>query len=266
MLSQEQAATFASAGWLLLPDVFSADEVAAIGKEAKRIAEFDTPQHALEADGAHVKTVYGVHLLSPLLARLPRDHRLLEPARTLLGGDVYLHQTQLNPKAPFHGSSWDWHQDYLYWQRTDGMPRPEALSAAVFIDDVTEFNGPMFVISGSHHNLLEEEKSAQADGLKAVPKGTKDTIGQTALAAFIAEHEMASIKGSRGSVFVFHGSLLHSSTPNLSPACRSLLIIRYNRVDNALPPLPDARPEWAASRNPALLRPLAENLLGGPSA
>lgn len=261
MLSQEQAETFARAGWLLLPDVFSVEEVAAIGKESRRIAELDTPQHVFEADDAHVKTVYGVHLLSPLLARVPRDHRLLEPARALLGGDVYLHQTQLNPKAPFHGSSWDWHQDYLYWKRTDGMPRPDALSAAVFIDDVTEFNGPMFVISGSHHNLLEEDTSTEADGLKAVPKGTRHTIGEAALAAFIAEHEMTSVKGSRGSALVLHGSLLHSSTPNLSPACRSMLFIRYNRVDNALPPLPDARPEWAASRNPELLRPLAENLL-----
>jgi Phytanoyl-CoA dioxygenase (PhyH) len=39
--------------------------------------------------------------------------------------------------------------DFVYRQREDEMPRPHALTAAVFLDDVTDSGGPILVIPGT---------------------------------------------------------------------------------------------------------------------
>ena len=68
----------------------------------------------------------------------------------LLGGPVYVHQFKINGKAAFDGDVWQWHQDYGTWARDDLMPEPRAMNVALFLDDVTEFNGALMIIPKSH--------------------------------------------------------------------------------------------------------------------
>ncbi len=48
------------------------------------------------------------------------------------------------------GDWWEGHQDYTYWKKDDGMPEPNVLTAMIFLNDVTEFNGQMLLIPKSH--------------------------------------------------------------------------------------------------------------------
>ena len=93
-----------------------------------------------------MRSVYGSHETNALFRRLCHDSRLVEPAMQLLDGPVYLHQLKVNAKLGMVGDVWEWHQDFIFWLREDGMPRPLALTAAVFMDDVNEFNGPLLFI------------------------------------------------------------------------------------------------------------------------
>src|SRR3546814_9075899 len=68
----------------------------------------------------------------------------------MLGGEVYVHQFKINGKAAFDGDVWQWHQDYGTWAADDDMPAPRAMNLAVYLDEVTEFNGPLLFIPGSH--------------------------------------------------------------------------------------------------------------------
>ena len=61
-----------------------------------------------------------------------------------------MHQFKINGKMAFEGDVWQWHQDYGTWFNDDLMPTSRAMNVAIFLDDVTEFNGPLLFIPGSH--------------------------------------------------------------------------------------------------------------------
>lgn len=265
MLTDDQIKYFNEQGYLVLPEVFTMSEVDALIAEARTVAKSDSPQRIMEKDGELVRAVYGVHLLSPTFELLTRDERTVGPARKLLHNDVYIHQTQLNPKAPFRGDVWEWHQDFLYWARDDGMPEPRVLSVAVLLDDVTEFNGPIFVINGSHSLDLESQTSTYADTWVDAAQGFRHRVENDILARIMEERGLFSIRADRGSVVVFDGRLLHCSPPNLSSSMRTILFIRYNAIDNALRPVPEPRPDWVASRNPHVVKSINGSFLNASS-
>ena len=43
---------------------------------------------------------------------------------------------------------------------------------------------------------------------------------------------IVSLKGTAGTVFLFHLNILHASPPNMSPYQRRAYILRYNSVNN----------------------------------
>lgn len=254
MLSADETDFYREHGYLVLDDQFSPDETELLLEETRRLSRLDIPQRILERDGEQIRSVYAAHQHSGPFERFTRDARNIEPARSLLSDEVYIHQTQLNPKAPFLGDIWEWHQDYLYWQRDDGMPTPRALNVAVFLDEVTEFNGPMFVMPGSHRLSLGERTETRMEGWENTltadirHKVTPDTLKELA-----ARLGLVSIKGRPGTTAIFDSQLLHCSPPNLSGDLRTIIFIRYNSVHNALREVAEPRPEWLASRDP---RPL----------
>lgn len=263
-LGADEIRLFQRDGYLSLPVVFTESELEILASDAAAIAGKDTPQRIMEKDGEITRSVYWLDGLSDLFARLVRDPRLVEPARALLGGDVYLYQTQLNPKASFVGDVWKWHQDYLYWNREDGMPNDNVLSAALYLDDVTEFNGPMYVIPGTHRASLDSETATRsgADGWEnTVNAEFRHEVGQDTLARLVSENGLVSTREARGSVVFFHGSLLHCSGPNLSPFTRTVFFARYAGMDNVLRPVADPRPDWIANRAPEPISTLDQPLL-----
>ncbi len=95
----------------------------------------------------------GLHLRDPLFARLVRDPRLVTPARQILDDDdLYIQQVKVNAKEAFTGEQWQWHYDFATHHREDGVPEPLALNLHIFLDEVTEFNGPLIFIPGSHRD------------------------------------------------------------------------------------------------------------------
>src|SRR5262249_62330406 len=103
------------------------------------------------------------HRSNEHFARLICDPRILKPAMQILNSDVYVYQFKINVKAAFSGDLWQWHQDYVFWHKEDGMQKPDVINVSIFLDDVTEFNGPIFFIPHSH-----------AEGMIDVP--AKDSI------------------------------------------------------------------------------------------
>jgi len=81
---------------------------------------------------------------------LIRAPQFLTPAKQLLKDEVYIHQLKVNVKQAFSGEMWPWHQDYIYWRNEDNIPTANIVSVMIFLDDIDEFNGPLFFIPGSH--------------------------------------------------------------------------------------------------------------------
>jgi len=200
-----------------------------------------------------------------LLARHPR---IVDPVRALLGGDVYVYQSKLNVKSPFVGEVWEWHQDYIYWRNEDAMPDPRVVTAAVYIDDVDEFNGPMVMIPGSHREgVLPCQNDVIEDGgdgphwLSHLSARLKYTIDRRVLSGLARAHGLRAAKSPAGAVLLFDGNLAHASAPNISPFARSLLLVTYNRVDNAPASANLTRPEFLVSRDTRPIEAVADDAL-----
>ena len=78
-----------------------------------------------------------------------RHPSIVEPTKQLRGGEAYLHQFSINPKAVFEGELWGWHQGYPTWLEENCMPTPRVINVGLFLDDVTEFNGPLYLDSAA---------------------------------------------------------------------------------------------------------------------
>ena len=148
-LTAEQLQQFDELGYVMLQDVFDPAEVGVLREELPRIYAMDRPEVWRESTGV-VRTAFAAHRYSEPFNCIGSHPRLIGPVQQLLDGDVYIHQYKINAKAAFDGDVWQWHQDYGTWARDDQMPEPRAMNIALFIDDVTEFNGPLWVIPGSH--------------------------------------------------------------------------------------------------------------------
>ncbi|MFJ5985374.1 amino acid adenylation domain-containing protein [Lentzea sp. NPDC092896] len=254
-LPTELSRQYAEDGYFLRERLFTAEELAVLREESE--AEFGRPgpQRTMEADSGKVRAVHGAHLTNQVFHDLVRDPRLLGPATELLGGDVYVHQFKINAKHGLGGGIWEWHQDFMFWQREDGMPKPDALSAVVFLDPVTEFNGPLYLVPGSHRDLLPVTFDAEEDWASTLSASLKYQIDPTALGDTMNERGIVAPLGDVGSVLFFHGQLLHGSPPNMSATSRRLMIITFNAVRNAPSSQDQTRPEFLSARDTTPLRP-----------
>ena len=99
-------------GYLFFPALFSSIEVKALKDEVPALYAERRPENVREKGSEAVRTNFAAHTYNDAYRRLGRHPRLIEPARQILGDDVYIHQFKINGKAAFDGDVWQWHQDY----------------------------------------------------------------------------------------------------------------------------------------------------------
>lgn len=79
-------------------------------------------------DPTAVRLAFGAHVYSEPFRYLSLLPRLLNSVRQLVMGDVYLHQSRINPKQGLSsGEAWEWNQDCGAWERIDGMKEPHCI-------------------------------------------------------------------------------------------------------------------------------------------
>lgn len=254
MLTQDQLDTYRRDGLLSLPSFFRPDEIAALMDEMPRILALDRPEIAKAATG-ETCTALALHRYSEAFDRFMHHPRLIAMARQLLEGEIYCHQYKIVCKDPMGSLAFPWHQDYGNWQDLDGMPEPKAANIAIYLDEVTEFNGPVVFIPGSHHR-------GRIASLHETPAGLVNTtslarLNREVIEDLTNEYGMVAPKGPAGTVVIFHGLTAHASTPNVSPWTRHILYFTANRTSNAI--TKPTRPDYVAHRTFEALEPdLAE--------
>lgn len=262
MLSQGQIELYKNDGFLFLPNHFSVSEINVLRKQLPQVYAEDSPGRVFEKGTNSVRAVHGVHQYNDIFARLIRYSALLNPAKQILGSQVYVHQFKITAKPAFVGDIWQWHQDAQYWVNKDNLPTDQALSIVIFLSEVNEFNGPLMLVPGSHKAgiLGRQEKSAKMDCESHMTSELPDTIEAKVLAEYVHKREIVAPKGEAGSALLFHASTFHASAPNLSPYDRELLIVSYNSVKNR-PIIESPRPDFLAGKDYTALHPLAQDRL-----
>ena len=252
-LTDEQMAGFDRTGYVFIPECFSRDEVEVLREEALRIYETDRKEVWRESSGAP-RTAFAAHTYNEAHRRLGAHPRLIEPVEQLLGGRLYMHQYKINAKAAFEGDVWQWHQDYGTWRRDDGMPEPRAMNISIFLDDVTEFNGPLFLIPGSHEAGILEAGHDLATTSYPLWTLDKETVRRMA-----DNNGIAAPRGPAGSVLMFHCNIVHASPPNISPWDRTIVYLSLCEVNNHIRKF--QREEWVAHRDFTPVEALSDDCL-----
>lgn len=257
-LTDAQVADFEREGYLVLPELFTREEIAVLSAELPRIFALDRPEVPKSGSGES-RLAHRLERYSEPFARLLRHPRMVEPARRLIGGPVYSHQYKVVTKAPFGALDFPWHQDYGTWRAVDDMPEPKAINFALFLDEVTEFNGPITLIPGSHRDGMLTAPVVPLDGSSDFAALAPETV-----ARLVAAGGLVAPKGPAGTGLFFHGCTAHASAPNISPWPRNNVYSSLNHVENGI--RRQARPEFYAAFEVVALEPLADDCLLQPFA
>jgi ectoine hydroxylase len=263
MLTTTEIGSYQRDGLLVVPNLFTAEEVDALRAAFDRDAKIPGEHRIAEEGSGEVRAIYSSHARQPEYAALTRSARLLRPAQQLVSPDVYLYQFKINAKRPFGGDAWAWHQDYIAWKVADRLAAPRLVNVAVFLDDVNEFNGPIVFVPGSHTDGViradrsELWRSTQHLDPDDIALSTAD------LSELVGRHSMVSPKGRAGTAVFFHPEIVHGSAANMSPFPRRLIIATYNDTRNT--PRGEPRPEYLVCRDTRPLRVEADDLLTAAS-
>ncbi len=124
----------------------------------------------------------------------------------------------------------------------------------VFLDDVSEFNGPLWFIPGSHK---QGPVPAALDTVTtSYPLWCVD---RSTVARLVAEGGIASATGPAGTALIFGDCLVHASPPNLSPWDRRIFSLIVNPIANAY--TRTQRPDYKHHRDLTPIVPLGDDCL-----
>jgi ectoine hydroxylase-related dioxygenase (phytanoyl-CoA dioxygenase family) len=241
-LSPDQIEFFNTNGYLVLENLFSADEVLRLQLEADYLLELTLNSSLAHqrrsgrldwcetAPGAQmVRKIQPINDMSLAFTRAIEDQRIVNPLCQIMGEDPVLMEEKLNYKQPLPvpvadlpirriDDSFPVHNDWAYYA-FNNYPQ-SVLSSALLLDECTTDNGPLRIWPGSHKKHLEHERVD--NGLQVLP-GLIDHDGGIDLLA------------PAGTFMIFHVLTVHNSRPNISGKPRRLMIYSHYPQSFAMP-------------------------------
>jgi phytanoyl-CoA hydroxylase len=233
ILSETQIESFRRDGYLLLENVVPPATLRQLASEFEQWKEesrahtkpygttydnrprFDVePGHSAEKPA--LRRIASPIEISDTYLAFMRDNRALDAVVDLFGPNIRFENAKINSKQPGAATQVKFHQDYLFEPHSND----DMMTVLFFIDDVTEENGPLEVVPGTHRGPLYEHWQ---DGVftGAVSDAVTAEMKPRAIPCF----------GSAGSACLMHTRVLHGSAPNLSDKPRTLLICEYTAED-----------------------------------
>jgi len=222
-LTPDQISAFAEDGYLIVRNLFDAEEVALL----RRAMEEDPSvrDHMLvraDGEGGGTRIALWNRAGDSVYGLAARSQRMVGAAEALLGGPVYHFQSKLTAKDAGGGGAWEWHQDYGYWYH-NGCLWPRLLSCMIALDRTDRDNGCLQFLKGSHH-------LGRVEHVQITPE--QNGIDPARVTAAEARLEKVHAELDPGDAVIFHCNMFHRSDQNRSDRRRWTLIVCYNRVDN----------------------------------
>ena len=226
ILTEEQKRAYEEVGAIVVPDVLSPTEVAALRRvtdgfvdRARQVATHDA---IYDLEDTHtpemprVRRIKAPHLHDPVYADLVRHPRIVEVLQDLWGPDIRFDTAKLNMKSAGFGAAVEWHQDWAFYPHTND----DLAAVGVMMDDMELENGPLLIIPGSHKGAVHDH---HADGkfCGAMDPGKREVDYASAI----------PLTGKAGSITVHHVRAVHGSAPNLSNRDRRLLLFQFRAAD-----------------------------------
>lgn len=246
MIGEQDVTFYDENGYLVVPGVLGAEEVAELKDvtkgfvEAARKVSVHNDIYDLEdshsAGEPRVRRIKTPHLHHEVYRRMVDHPNILSILKRLWGPSIRFDVSKLNLKAAGYGAPVEWHQDWAFYPHTND----DLCAIGIMIDDVDETNGPLMVIPGSHKGPILDHHADEGYFCGAIdPRRGEVDFG-----------EAVKLTGTAGSVTIHHARTLHGSATNTSGKPRRLLLHQYRAAD-AWPLLAMHQP-WEAFRNSLL--------------
>lgn len=217
MLTEQQKASYADDGYVILGDVLTPEEIQRLREVTER-GEFDRRRKDKGGDEMIVHDL-GFASVAEDFWKLGEHPRVLDAVQDVLGPDIQVHHSKLATKPPSDapGGVFDWHQDFAFFPHT----YPGLCAAFIYLDDTTVDNGCMRFIKGSHK-------------LGQLPHEDENGYFVARCTAPVDESRAVDIEVSAGGISIHHVLTLHSSDVNRSGRPRRGMIFQYRASDAAL--------------------------------
>ena len=222
-------------GFVVLPDLLSADEVDALIDETTRICKGERgnipglirqQDETDEAVLGRYDSIAFPHKVSPLVREVMSHHAIVDVLQQLIGTNVKCVQSYLFLKH--HGQpGQSWHQDEWFIPTRDRS----LCSAWIALDDVTVENGCLWEIPGSHRPGVLWPMRAHDNPEFGRHSGARESYGFPYPADDAVPLEVAG-----GGIVFHHGYTLHMSRPNRAAGkYRRALAYHYMSAESWLP-------------------------------
>lgn len=250
-LKGSQLNSYRENGFIVLPE-YMPEMVEPLLDEIKDLKSSMANKDELitEHDSKDVRSIFGPHKHSELIERFSRHPKILNITKQLLASDVYITQARVNVKPAYRGRSFAWHSDFETWHVEDGMPRMRAVTAWIMLTENNEFNGPLYVIPGSHKLYVScSGRTDEKNYTKSLKVQQAGVPHPNTMQKLFHDRAIKSIHGKPGTLVFHECNLMHGSPDNISDLPRIVLMFVYNSCDNAL-----VKPYSYKSPRPAYLR------------
>jgi phytanoyl-CoA hydroxylase len=227
-LTDAQIDHYRTEGYVVVPRVFSADDIARVDATVRELTQqaLAQPERMLKVlelepepvDGQPVpRRLYNPYDAHETFRQLAEDPRALDRIESLIGPAFNLQHSKLNMKPAKVGSVVEWHQDLAYFPHTND----DLVTTLIYLDDATEENGCLQVLPRHHTHFF---RHTTPEGYFAGMITEDITDGRYG--------RPVPLPAPAGSVIFMHCVTPHSSLPNRSPRSRRTLIFEYRAADS----------------------------------
>lgn len=148
------------------------------------------------------------NVLFPFVDKISRNPKLIELISLLIGPNIHCWDTLFWIKQPGDGKDVSFHQDATYWNFINPTL---ALTAWFAFDDITEHQGSLEYIAGSHIAQARRHKDVKTESNLLMRGQTVDIP--------IPKHRIKTTVPA-GSILLHNPFIIHGSGPNLSATPR----------------------------------------------
>jgi ectoine hydroxylase-related dioxygenase (phytanoyl-CoA dioxygenase family) len=227
MITDDQRAAYRRDGFIVVPDLLDAREVAELRRIIAELvagaAAVETHTAVYDLEPGHtrqdpkVRRIKQPHKVHPAFDAVVRKPAVLDVLNALVGPDLRLQGSKLNMKAARYGSPVEWHQDWAFYPHTND----DILAIGVMLDDMALDNGPLLVVPGSHRGPVWNHHGEDGRFCGLVdPAAISDEIARA-----------VPLTGRAGSMSFHHVRALHGSAQNVSDRDRNLLLYEVMAAD-----------------------------------
>lgn len=215
-------------GIVRIPNVFTTEEMQELKREAytitpKQIKDGGYPHRAFEYSGDKPALVFFPSLANKYADKLRTDQRMQDIVKAFIGNNIKQVNNQIYFREAGDTDEFAWHQDIVFREPRDRFPNviDGYLQTIICVDDMTEDNGAIEFIDGSHLH------------------GEQEITSSSKVTMMLRHFKRMGMHGKKyeakaGDVLLWHVLTIHGSEANISNTDRMTYMCGFCKSENCL--------------------------------